>query len=110
MSRRSGSSRKTKSSSSSSSSKSRKSEKSIKEQVINKKMELAELEALASFRKQQKTKKLALEEMKLEEELVKAKARVKVIEAQEELEKGKTLSSGLNSGSQIGFTENLGFR
>ena len=104
MSRRSGSSRKTKSSSSSSSSKSRKSEKSIKEQVINEKMELAELEALASFRKQQKTKKLALEEMKLEEELVKAKARVKVIEAQEELEKGKTLSSGLNSGSQIGFT------
>ena len=28
----------------------------------------------------------------------------------EELEKGKTLGSGLNSGSQIGFTENLSFR
>ena len=69
MSRRSGSSRKTKSSSSSSSSKSRKSGKSIKQQVINEKMKLAELEALASFKKQQKTKKLVVEEMKLEEEL-----------------------------------------
>ena len=69
MSRRSRSSRKTKSSSSSSSSKSRKSGKSIKQQVINEKMKLAELEALASFKKQQKTKKLVVEEMKLEEEL-----------------------------------------
>ena len=61
MSRRSGSSRKTKSSSSSSSSKSRKSGKSIKQQqVINEKMKLAELEALASFKKQQKTKKLVV--------------------------------------------------
>ena len=109
MSRRSGSSRKTKSSSSSSSSKSRKSGKSIEEQVVNEKMKLAEIEALASFRKQQKTNKLAVEEMKLEEELVKAKAGVKVTEAQGELEKGKTLDSGLNSGSQIGFTENLSF-
>ena len=56
-------------------------------------MKLAELETLESFRKQQKTKTLAVEEMKLEEELVKAKARVKVIQVQEELEKGKTLSS-----------------
>ena len=48
-------------------------------------MKLAELEALASFRKQHKAKKLAVEEIKLEEEIVKAKARVKVIEAQEEL-------------------------
>ena len=47
--------------------------------------------------------------MKLEEELVKAKARVKVVEAQEKLEKVKTLSSGLNSGNQIGFTKNLSF-
>ena len=54
ISRRSGSSRKTKSSSSSSSSKSRKYGKPINEQVINKKMKLAELEALVSFRKQQK--------------------------------------------------------
>ena len=69
MSRRSRSSRKTKSSSSSSSSKSRKSGKSIKQQVINEKMKLAELEALVSFKKQQKTKKLVVEEMKLEEEL-----------------------------------------
>ena len=69
MSRRSGISRKTKSSSSSSSSKSRKSGKSIKQQVINEKMKLAELEALVSFKKQQKTKKLVVEEMKLEEEL-----------------------------------------
>ena len=81
MSRRSESSRKTKSSSSFSSSKCRKSEKSIKEQVINEEMKFVELEALASFRKQQKTKKQAVEEMKLREELVKAKARVKVIEA-----------------------------
>ena len=110
MSRTSGSSRKTKSLSSSASSKSRKSGKSIKEQVINEKMKLAELEALASFRERQKTKKLAIEEMELEEELVKAKARIKVMEAQEELEKGKTLSSDLNSGNQIGFTENLSFR
>ena len=110
MSRRSESSRKTKSSSSSSSSKSRKSGKSIKEQVINEKMRFAELEALASFRKQQKTNKLAVEDMKLEEELVKAKARVKVIEVQEELEKGKSLDSGLNFGNQIGFSENLSFR
>ena len=66
-------------------------QKPIKEQVINEKIKLAELEALASFRKQQKTKKLAVEEMKLEEELVKAKARVKVVEAQEKLENGKTL-------------------
>ena len=65
MSRRSESSRKAKSSSSSFSSKSRKSGKSIKEQVINEKMKLAELEALASFREQQKTKKLAEEKMKL---------------------------------------------
>ena len=42
-------------------------------------MKLAELEALASFRTQEKTKKLAVEEMNLEEELVKAKARVKVV-------------------------------
>ena len=55
VSRRSGSSRKPKSSISGSSSKSKKSRKSIKEQVINEKMKLAELEALASFRKQQKT-------------------------------------------------------
>ena len=110
MSRRSGSSRKTKLSNSSASSKSRKSRKSIKEQVMNEKMKLAELEALASFRKQQKTVKLAVEEIKLEEELVKAKARVKVIEAQERLEKDKTLDFGLNSDNQIGFTENLSFR
>ena len=90
MSRRSGSSRKAKSSTSSSSSKSRKSGKSIREQVITEKMKLAQLEALASFRNQQKTKKLAVKEMKLEEELVKAKAWVKVIEVQEGLEKGKT--------------------
>ena len=51
MSRRSGSSQKTKSSSSSSSSKSRKSGQSIKEQVINEKMEFVELQALASSRK-----------------------------------------------------------
>ena len=81
MSRRSGSSIKTKSSSSCSRSKCKKSEKSIKEQVINEEMKFAELEALGSFRKQQKTKKLAVEEMKLGEELVKAKAKVKVIEA-----------------------------
>ena len=30
---------------------------------------------------------------------------MKVIEAQEELNKGKTLDSGLNSGNQIVFTE-----
>ena len=74
-------------------------------------MKITKLEALAFFRKQQQQKKkLAVEEMKLEEELVKAKARVKVIEAQEELEKGKSLNSCFNSGSQIGFTENLSFR
>ena len=73
-------------------------------------MKLAELEALASFRKQQKTNKLTEEEMKLEQELVKAKARVKVTEVQEELEHGKTLDSGLNSGNQIGFTENFSFK
>ena len=55
MSRRSGSSRKTKSSSSSSSFKSRKSGKSINKHVINEKMKLADLEVLASFRKQQTT-------------------------------------------------------
>ena len=92
------------------SSRSRKSGKSLKGQVINKKMKIAELEALASFRKQQKTKKLGVEEMKLEEKLVKAKARVKIIEAQEELEKSKTLSSCLNSGNQIRSNENLSFR
>ena len=54
MSRRSGNSRKTKSSSSSSSSKSIKSGKSIKEQAIDEKMKLGELEALASFRKNKK--------------------------------------------------------
>ena len=43
--------------------------------------------------------KLAVEEMKLEEELVKAKARVNVTKAYEELENGKTLNSGLNSGN-----------
>ena len=53
MSKRSGSSRKTKSSSGSSST-SRSPRKSIKEQVINQKMKLAELEALASCRKQHK--------------------------------------------------------
>ena len=53
MSKRSGSSRKTKSSSGSSS-ESRSPRKSIKEQVINEKMKLAELEALASCRKQHK--------------------------------------------------------
>ena len=43
--------------------------------------------------------------------LVKAKARVKLTEAQEELEKGKTLNSGLiSSGNQIGFTKYLSFR
>ena len=110
MSRRFGSSRKTKSPSSSSSCKSRNSGKSIKDQVINEKMKLAKLQALASFRKQQKTKKLEVEEMKLEEELVKRKAGVKVIEAQEELDKGKFLDSGLNSDYQIGLTENSSFR
>ena len=80
MSRRSRCSRKTKSPSSSSRSKSRESRKLIKERVINQKMKLAELEALSSFRIQQKTHKLTVEEIKLEEELVKAKVRVKVIE------------------------------
>ena len=75
-----------------------------------KKMKLAELEALESFRKQHQIKKLAVEEMKLEEELVRTKARVKVIETQEELEKSKTLDFGLSSGNQIGFTENSSFR
>ena len=35
---------------------------------------------------------------------------MKVIEAQEELNKGKTLDSGLNSGNQIVFTEKWSFR
>ena len=48
--------------------------------------------------------------MKLEEELAKAKARLKVIKVQEELEKGININSGLNSGHQIGFTGNLGKR
>ena len=48
--------------------------------------------------------------MKLEKELAKAKARVKVIKSQEELEKGKTLDSRLNLGNQIAFTTvNLSF-
>ena len=72
-------------------------------------MKHAELEALASFRKQQKIQKLAVEEMKPEEELVKAKARVKVIETKEELENSNTLIYGLNFGNQIGFTENVSF-
>ena len=106
MSRRSRGSRKTESSNSISSSNPRKSGKSIKKQVVNEKMKLAKLEELASFRKQQKTKKLAVKEIKLEEVLVKAKARLKVIEAREELEKVKSLSTCLNSGNQIGFNEN----
>ena len=61
MSRRSGSSKKTKSSISSSSPKSIKSGRSIKDQVIREKMKLAELDALATFREHQKTKKLAVE-------------------------------------------------
>ena len=110
MSKRSGSSRKTKSSSGSSS-KSRSPRKSIKEQVINEKMKLAELEALASCRKQHKIRQLAVEDLKLEEELAKAKARVKVIQEQEVLENGKTfINSGNNSGQQIKFSENAGFR
>ena len=36
-----------------------------------KKLKIAELEVLASFREQQKTQNLAVEEMKLEEELLK---------------------------------------
>ena len=43
-------------------------------------MKLAKLEALASFRQQQKTHNIAVEEVKLEEMLAKGKARVKVIE------------------------------
>ena len=110
MSKRSGSSRKTKSSSGSSS-KSRSLRKSIKEQVINEKMKLAELEALASCRKQHKIRQLAVEDLKLEDELAKAKARVKVIQEQEALENGKTfINSGNNSGQQIKFSENAGFR
>ena len=61
MSRRSGSSKKTKSSISSSSPKSIKSGRSIKDQVIREKMKLAELDVLATFREHQKTKKLAVE-------------------------------------------------
>ena len=45
--------------------------------------------------------KLAVEGMKQEKELAKAKARVKATEEQEELEKGKTLDFGLHSGNQI---------
>ena len=86
--RRSGSSKKTKSSSSNS--KSIKSGKSIKDQFIHEKMKIAKLEALATFREHQKTKKLAVEKKMMEEELIKAKARTKVIETQEELEKDKT--------------------
>ena len=48
--------------------------------------------------------------MKLEEELVKAKARLKVTKAQEELENGITIESGLKSGHQFGFTGSLGYR
>ena len=88
--RRSGSSKKIKSSSSNSSPKSIKSGKSIKDQFIHEKMKIAELEALATFREHQKTKKLAVEKKIMEEELIKAKARTKVIETQEELEKDKT--------------------
>ena len=82
ISRRSGCSRKTKlpGSKSISKSKCRSSGKSIKEQDINEKMKLAKLEALASFRQQQKTHNIAGEEVKLEEILAKGKARVKVFE------------------------------
>ena len=45
--------------------------------------------------------KLAVERMKQEKELAKAKTRVKATEEQEELEKGKALDFGLNSGNQI---------
>ena len=48
--------------------------------------------------------------MKLEKVLVNTKARVKVIEVQEELEKSKTLNSSLNFGNHIGITKNSSFR
>ena len=47
--------------------------------------------------------------MKPEKELVKVKGRIKIIKAQEELEKCKNFSSCLNSSNQVGFTENLSF-
>ena len=47
----------------SSSSKSKSSEKSIKEQAINEKMKIAELDAQASFWEEQKIQKLAVEEI-----------------------------------------------
>ena len=87
-----------------------------KSQVINKSLSLGSLEDQSRSKlliaklnllnwKRQHLQKLAVEEIKLEEELTKVKARVKVTEAHEELNKGKTLDSGLNSGNQIVFTE-----
>ena len=49
---------------------------------------------LASFRTQQKTLTLVVEETKLAKELGKAKTGKKVIEKQEGLERSKTLDSG----------------
>ena len=42
-------------------------ENQLRSKLLMKKMKLSELEALASFGKRQKTKKLVVEEMKLEE-------------------------------------------
>ena len=69
-----------------------------------------ELKALASFIKQEKTQKPDVEEIKLEEELARSKARVKTIEEQEELEKSKTLHFFLSPGNQLEYTEYLSFR
>ena len=43
----------------------------LRSKLLMKKLKIAELEVLASFREQQKTQNLAVEEMKLEEELLK---------------------------------------
>ena len=69
-----------------------------------------ELKALASFIKQEKTQKPDVEEIKLEEELARSKARVKTIEEQQELEKSKTFDFFLSPGNQLEYTEYLRFR
>ena len=57
---------------------------SMKEQVIKEKMRLADLMAEASYMKQKKLQELIVEELKIKMEIEQAKARVKIMEEEEQ--------------------------
>ena len=91
-----------------SSSKSSSSRSSTKERAVNKKLKVAELMAETSFIQKRRETELQAEALKVEQELAKAQAIVRVLDKENKVDESKTvISSGTERGKNVWLEEEL---